>query len=419
MDRENELASRPVNARNLFRHAAVGETRERPGGGRGDVGGMERERLSVLHVCAPTHVGGLESVLHALATGHRSHGHDVQVAAVIEPDQEVGPFVTPLREGGVTLHLVELPARAYLAERRAIRDLLRAEEPDVLHTHGHRSDILDAGLARRRGIPTVATVHGPSRVGALWPVYEWLHDRVLPSFDAVVAVSSPLVRRLERAGVPSGRLHLLRNAWTGGTEPLPRDEARRGLGLPPEGFVIGWVGRLIPIKGADLFLRALARIRDLPWRASLIGDGMEQGRLEAEARALDLQDRLAFHGTLAEARRYYSAFDAFVLSSRSEGTPIVLFEAMAAGVPILATRVGGVPDVVSPAEALLVPPEDPGALARGIRAIMSDPAGARRRARAAADRLAGEFALEPWLRRYEAIYREVIRTRAASVPRRR
>jgi glycosyltransferase involved in cell wall biosynthesis len=118
-----------------------------------------------------------------------------------------------------------------------------------------------------------------------------------------------------------------------------------------------------------------------------------------------------------DAGRLFAAFDLFVLSSRTEGTPIVLFEAMGTGVPIVATRVGGVPDVVSPAEAVLVPPDDPLTLAGEIRAVYRNPAGARERARRARERLLRDFSIAPWLGRYEAIYRLVGRaTLAPLVP---
>src|SRR5439155_8355849 len=123
---------------------------------------------------------------------------------------------------------------------------------------------------------------------------------------------------------------------------------------------------------------------------------------------------LRLHGTIPDVGRQFAAFDVFVLSSHTEGTPIVLFEAMAAGVPIVATRVGGVPDVVSPAEAALVAPADPVALAAEIRAVYRDPAVARARAQRASARLRRDFALAPWLDRYAAIYRLVGRTTAAT-----
>jgi len=106
------------------------------------------------------------------------------------------------------------------------------------------------------------------------------------------------------------------------------------------------VGRLSREKGADVILDAIAACKP-PWRLSIIGDGPERERLKQQAARLGITDRVTWHGPVSNAGKLLSAFDAFVLSSRTEGTPIVLFEAMHSGVPIVTTSVGGVPDVVS------------------------------------------------------------------------
>ena len=130
-----------------------------------------------------------------------------------------------------------------------------------------------------------------------------------------------------------------------------------------------------------------------------------------EGRVREEQARAArWHGLLPDAARYLPAFDLYVLSSRTEGTPISLLEAIHAGVPAIATAVGGVPDVTGPDGALLVPPNDPAALAGAIRAAVNDSAAARDRAGRAAARVAALYALEPWLDRHDAIYRSLDRT---------
>jgi glycosyltransferase involved in cell wall biosynthesis len=153
-------------------------------------------------------------------------------------------------------------------------------------------------------------------------------------------------------------------------------------------------------------VRAAALLADLPVRVVMVGDGPDLASARAAAERRGVANTIAWPGLVPDAGRLLAAFDLFALSSRTEGTPIVLLEAMAAGVPVVATAVGGVPDVVGPAEALLVPPDDPGALAGAIRDALADPAGARAKAAAAGRRLASEFAVEPWLERYEGVYRE-------------
>jgi len=364
----------------------------------------------VLHVVAPGAFGGLEHVVQLLGTGLRGVGHEVHVAAVVGTgeDRAMHTFLAPLARAGVHTH--GLIGAGRLAERAAIRRLCGRVRPDVVHTHGYRPDVLDAGVARGLGIPVVTTVHGFTGGGWKNRLYEWLQCRAFRRFDAVVAVSRPLVTRLEGAGVPAARIHEVPNAWgqgSGAAPPLDRREARAVLGLPADAFVVGWVGRLSHEKGADVLLDALPHLRDLPLEVSIVGDGVERRSLTTRALGLGLNGRLHWHGAIPDAGRLFTAFDVFVLSSRTEGTPIVLFEAMAAGVPIVATAVGGVPHVLSSDAAALVAAEQPAALASAIRAVHRSADVAQWRARAARARLESAYGVAPWIERYIAIYRTV------------
>ena len=371
----------------------------------------QRDPIGVLHVVAPTEVGGLERVVHALAIGQRRAGHRVCVAVVLGRPIADHPFLPPLLEADVEVVPLHVPPRAYLRERSAVVEVCERIRPDVVHTHGHRVDVVDAGAARRVGLPTVTTVHGFTGGDLKNRFYERLQRWAFRRFDAVVAVSRPLAADLARAGVPPGRLHMVPNAWAGGGATLSRDSARTTLRVAPRQFHIGWVGRLTPEKGADVLLAALARLGDVPLTLSVLGDGRARPGLDALAARHRLGDRVRWLGAVPDAARLFPGFDVFVLSSRTEGTPIVLFEAMAAGTPIVASAVGGVPDVVSSGEALLVPPDDPAALADAIRRVWTDPAGAATRAVRARERLATGFALAPWLASYERIYRSLRRMR--------
>lgn len=363
--------------------------------------------MVILHVVAPAEFGGLERVVTMLAGGMRGLGHDVHVTAIVGGAGAERMFLAPLAAAGVRTRALQVPGRGYRTERAAIARLCRELRPDVVHTHGYRPDVVDAGVARRLGVPVVTTVHGFTAGGWKNRFYEWLQCRAFRRFDAVVAVSRPLVERLRGAGVPTSRLHEVRNAWSPGAPLLDRDAARRALGLPPGGFAIGWLGRLSHEKGPDVLVQALPHLHDLPLFASVVGDGVMRLSLQAQARELRLNGRMRWHGVVPDAARVLAAFDVCVLSSRTEGTPMALFEAMAAGVPVVATAVGGVPDVVSSREAVLIRPNDPAALAGAIRSVYQDPATARERARAAQARVERDFAVAPWLARYEAIYRLV------------
>lgn len=372
-------------------------------------GSAAEPRLSVVHIACPALVGGLESVLLGLAFGLHRRGANVCVAVVVHSSPDRHPVIRTLKEGGVPVHPIVVPKRGYLRERREVRRLLEVSRPDIVHTHGYRPDLLDAGIARGMGIPTVTTLHGSSRQCWRTAVYESMQFRQLRRFQAVVAVSRPLVADVRRARVPPERIRLVPNAWDGRLHPRSRVEARKALGLPRDAFVIGWVGRLIPVKGCDVFLRAVTRLRDLPVHASIIGCGREQERLEALVAEPGVRERVHFHGYREGAADLFRAFDVWVLSSRSEGTPMVLFEAMAAGVPIVAADVGGVGDVISGVEACLVPPEDPGALAACLRDIYAGRIRTGERVTAARTRLVERFGTEQWIERHVELYRSLLR----------
>jgi glycosyltransferase involved in cell wall biosynthesis len=180
------------------------------------------------------------------------------------------------------------------------------------------------------------------------------------------------------------------------------------LGLEDGVTVVGWVGRFIPVKGGDLFLEALSLLSEPRPTAVMIGYGLEADRLRRRASKLGIGAAVRFYPDIRDAGRFFAAFDTYVLSSRSEGLPIVILEAMAARTPIVATQVGGIPDALSDGEAWLVPPDDPAALAIAIAHSLRDRDAAAARVARAADRLATDFAVDTWLDRYEAVYHAVM-----------
>jgi glycosyltransferase involved in cell wall biosynthesis len=362
-----------------------------------------RADASVLHVTAPAPYGGLEEVVHLLATGMVGAQHRVEVAAVLT---EAGPnaFLDGLSAAGVTVHRIVTRGRDYVRQSSELTSLLRRVEPAVVHTHGYQADLLAGRAARRLSLPTVTTLHGFT--GGDWKnrLYEWAQVRACRRFDRVVAVSQPMTRRLVSSGMSPERIAWIPNAWAARGEPLSAGAARAALGVHPGAYHLGWVGRMSREKGPDVLVEALGRMRDLPIVVSMIGDGPERVALERRATALGVDGRIVWQGVRADAWTLYRGFDLFVLSSRTEGTPMVLFEAASAGIPIVATAVGGVPDVLTHADALLVPAEDPRALAAAIRSACGDRAAADARASAALAHIAQNFAVGPWLDRYLDVY---------------
>jgi glycosyltransferase involved in cell wall biosynthesis len=361
--------------------------------------------VRVLQVFTPAPVGGLESVLRLLAPGLKQAGAEVAVTAVMIEGTPEPESVRGLEESGVTLFRHRTRSRRYWSEHSYHRSIVDRWRPDVVHTHGYRADVL-AGRAVGNRAPRVATVHGFT--GGDWKnrCYEWLQTRGYRDFARVIAVSRSVRDRLRARGVKAEQIELISNAYAG-AEPLGREAAREVLGLPRDARVIGWVGRLSPEKGPDVLLRAVAALADRSARLSIVGNGPMQERLAEQAARLGIAERLTWHGQVGGAGRLMKAFDAFVLSSRTEGTPIALFEAMAAGVPIVTTAVGGVPDVIDATTGWLVPSDAPERLAGAIGEVLGSPAETRARAARAQARLARDFAVGPWIERHLLLYRNL------------
>lgn len=363
----------------------------------------------VVHVLAPGHFGGLERVVEMLAAGQAQAGHQVAAVLSLGSGGEDHPLTALLRAQGITVMEIRLGSRAYVEERRQLRTFLASFLPNVVHTHGYRTDVTAGNVARSLGLATVSTAHGFTGGGWRNNLYEWMQRRAWRRYSAVVAVSRPLVARMTQAGVDARRIECVPNAWSSETAPLDRRAARIELGLAPDALVVGWVGRFSREKGADVMLEAFARVRNPAIRLALVGAGSEEPALRDLARQLNIGDRVDWTGAVSAAGRLFKAFDIFALSSRTEGTPIALFEAMAAEVPIVATAVGGIPDVVSGTEAILVPSGDAAALAVSLDAVVSRPVEAAERAAAATRRLQQQFNAAAWVQAYDSVYRKVVR----------
>ena len=352
----------------------------------------------VLHVIAPGPYGGAESVVTALVAASRRRDAPVGVAALMA-DPESGRFVAQVRAVDVPVWEIRAGVHGYVTEVRCVRDIVRSEGVGALHTHGYRADAVGYLAARWSGVPVVATAHGFT--GGDWKnrAYEWFDRQLLRRFEAVACVSSELMTLVRAGGVRAERVRLIPNAPSAQT-PLSRGAARRALGLRPDDRAIGWVGRLSPEKAPERFISAMARV-DRPCVGLVVGDGPLRGELEHLA--LEAGGRVRLAGALQEADRLLPAFDALVLSSRTEGTPMVLLEAMRVEVPVVSFSVGGVPDALGDT-GWLAAPGDVAGLAAAITSVLAMPDEAGRRASLARFRVEERYGEVRWLNAYRELY---------------
>lgn len=362
---------------------------------------------TVLHVLPVGDAGGAQTVAAALALGLMADQVRVHVAGLVGPSAS-HPWLDELAASGVPVHPISAPARDYASEARQLAAVATAVGARVVHSHVYRADFVAWRATRwrvgRAPWAHVITAHGFT--GGHWRnrAYESFGRWLMTRADATIAVSQPLADRLRGAGVSSTRLHTVPNALRP-PEALIRAEARALLRLDDRMPAVGFIGRFGHEKGADQLLDA---IRWLPPDVTviLIGDGPERAALEVQAAAVG-PTRVRFAGMVPNAARLVRAFDVICLPSRTEGTPMVLLEALAAGVPAVAFSVGGIPDVLHAAPEWLAPAGDPKALAERLTQVLTHAAESRATAQRVASARATRHDPAAWVAQHRRIYAAV------------
>jgi glycosyltransferase involved in cell wall biosynthesis len=389
----------------------------------------EAERVKVLRVIARLNMGGPALHVAYLTAGLRDRGYDTTlVAGTLARGEDSMGFVAD--ELGIDVVKIEelgreiSPFRDLLATVRLAR-VIRRERPQILHTHTAKAGAvgrlaaLIAGPARPPVI--VHTFHGHVLRGYFGPVrtrFFLALERWLAAHTTALIAVGPQVRDdLVALGVaPPERFAVIRLGIELEERVRPQDdgrvETRRYLGLPGDRFVVGWVGRMTAVKRTDDVLEAFRLVREQGVDACLclVGDGPDRERLEQRASELGVIRDTLFLGYQEDVAPYYAAFDALVLPSANEGTPVSVIEALAAGTPVVATRVGGVPDVVREGEeGFLVDAGDTTELAERLTRLARDAKLRRRLGESGRERVLKRYAVDRLLDDIDRLYRELLR----------
>ncbi|MCX7424299.1 MAG: glycosyltransferase family 4 protein [Planctomycetia bacterium] len=365
----------------------------------------------VAHVCASRFFGGPERQMLGLA-------------AALAP--ECGTTFVSFAENGLCRDFLDRAGREgfeaialrhdtprLAAARRELTDLLRTVRPDVLCCHGYKANLLGLRAARRLGTPVVSVSRGWTGESFRVRLYERLDRRVLRRMDRVVCVSNGQAEKVRRAGVPEHKIRVIHNAVRverfDRPDPAARGELESLFPQPPR-FLVAAAGRLSPEKGFDVLIDAAAQVvRQSPGVGFVVfGDGALREPLEAQIRSRGLKKRFVLAGFRDDLDRFFPHFDLLALPSHTEGLPNVVLEAMAAGVPVVATAVGGTQEVVDDGETgHLVPAGDSAALAHRIIALASNPDRAREMGQHGRERVEQEFSFDTQAKEYRALFAQL------------
>jgi glycosyltransferase involved in cell wall biosynthesis len=325
-----------------------------------------------------------------------------------------GPYLERFRAAGAEVVEVAVDRLSPFTLGKVTR-LIREREIRVVHSHGKGAGLYGRLAARRTGVAAVHTFHGvhyehyPPGVRS---AYLAMERGLARSTHTIIHVSASQAERAGPLGLATAeRACVIVNGIDAArvrAQLRSRDAARTALGLDRAALVLGTVARLDPVKGLETLLEAMARLRQRrPGAVCLVvGDGPESGRLRAHARRLGLGGTVVWAGPLPEAARYFAALDVYVTSSLGEGLPLGVLEAMAAGLPVVATRVPGHVDTVTEdVTGLLVAPRDPGALAEAVEALFADGARRLRMGEAGHERVVSDFSLARMTSEVAEVYR--------------
>ena len=335
-----------------------------------------RGGMNILHLTSSTFYGGPERQMLGLAAALPD---DRTTFASFAEGGRCRSFLTRVRREGFAAITLENDTPHLRAAARELTSNLEKLGTDVLLCHGYKANLLGRVAARRRGIPAVAVSRGWTGESLRVRVYEALDRLHLRCMDGVVAVSEAQAAKVRRCGVRAEAVRVVHNAIDTErfTTPDPAYEAKlRRLFRAPPARIVAAAGRLSPEKGFEVFAVAAAivrRLRDPSVGFVVFGDGPCRERVAKQAAAGGLDGAFVLAGFRADLDHFQPFFDLFVLPSYTEGLPNVVLESFAAGVPVVATAVGGTPEVVEDgASGYLVPPGDPQALADRILDALSN-----------------------------------------------
>lgn len=352
-------------------------------------------KIKIVHIIPTLAMGGAERILTDLVRYGNREKYDFAVVTIVDG----GPFEQDIRALGVPYYPLKKTTELGLAMLVELTALLNRLKPDIVHTHLFGGHLWGEVASKLNRVPVLVFSEQNTDVD----VGELKHriKQVLSYGSSAVVAASEGVRNFlaDEEYIPRDKIVVIRNA----VHVAPY------LSVPAPAFTEKFrlisIGRLERQKGHDILLEALSRMTQIPWELTLVGDGSLRDDLYDRAVLLRIHDRVRFVGTVLDVAPLLAICDAVVMPSRWEGIGLVIMEGMAAGRPVIASRVGGIPELLEHGKTgLLVPSEDSGALAQALTWVWQHPDGARAIGAGARDYARTTCDVRDMVKKYEALY---------------
>jgi len=333
-------------------------------------------RCKVLHVIGGGEIGGAEELVLTLLKMLNPDKYEAQLLCLCE-----GPFADIAAGQGFTSITIPMKQQLDISTLQPVREYIRDEQISIVHTHGVRANLIARLAAKKEGKPVVTTVHSVLRYDyaskAKAALARYITMLTNNKTDSFIAISSAIEKDIKDMGVPAEKIHLIHNGLDTAKfkQPVNAAKIREKLGIIPGRTVIGMVARLHPVKGHEYFLQGARSLLDkgLDLQFLIIGEGTYRQKLEKMINDLDLKEHVMMPGYYSPMEDIYGVIDLLCLPSLMEGLGLVILEAMYFNIPVVASSVGGIPEIITnEVNGLLVAPRDYKGLADAVIKLLSD-----------------------------------------------
>lgn len=383
-------------------------------------------KMKILHIIDSGGLYGAEVMLLSLIAEQIKLGLDPTIASIGEKNISEKPIETEALKRGFKVKKFRMFSGPNIAGTLKVLRYAQRNGFDLLHSHGYKGNVAFGFMPRKfRKIPMVSTLHGWISTNGFskMRLYEWLDRKSLKHIDSVILVSNAMKSHPKLKGLKSINFHVIPNGIPVSKSSPPSHRPTFPPSIPSaldkeiidfckKGFTIGSIGRLSTEKGYRHLIQAfhIMTQKEVDVRLAIIGEGYERSLLEELIAKLNLGEKVLLPGYRSDAKKYLPYFNVFVISSLTEGLPMILLEAMQAKIPLVATTVGGIPEVLqNGAVGVIVEPCSAKALAEAITSIYRNGEQVRQLMTDAYERVMNDYSSEKMAEQYLAIYQKVLK----------